>query len=1021
MARRKRDNEDQVQPPVDQNGVEPGDGRRQEAVSPVEAGLARAAPGTAEGEPAPGFAVVGLGASAGGLSAFERFFRSIPPDGHDSLAFVVVQHLDPNHESILRSLLQQHTTMPVRDATDGVQVQPGFVYIIPHNRDMTILGGRLRLTEPLTPRGLRLPIDTFFRSLASDMLERAAGIVLSGTGTDGTLGIKAIKESGGLVMVQEPESAQYDGMPRSAISTGLVDYVSPPEAMPEQLLGFLRQVSRGRRTSPAAPSTDHSSAALQRIFVLLRTHTGHDFSRYKANTILRRIDRRMAFHRLEDLENYARLLQQTPAEIDVLFKELLIGVTNFFRDPQAFHALQEEVIPLILASKEPGDSVRVWVPGCSTGEEAFSIAILLHESLRQASHDVQILIFATDIDAAAIEQARTAVYPNSIAADVSPERLARYFTPEGDAYRVRKIIRDSVVFAEQNLITDPPFSRIDLISCRNLLIYLGPELQKRVVPLFHYALNPNGYLFLGASEGVGDYNDLFAPVDRKWKIFLRRGPDTALRADVARVATAPDASTRRAPRDDRPRDKVDVRQLVERVLLAEHTPAVAVVSGTGDVTFFHGRTGRYLEPAPGEASLNILRMAREGLRLELTTALHRAVGQREAVHVPGLRIKSNGSTYVVNLTVRPLGETATKNGLYLVLFQEIAEERSGARRAARSVPSEKDERIAVLERELRGKEEYLQSTIEELETANEEMTSTNEELQSANEELQSTNEELETSKEELQSVNEELMTVNTELQKKIEELARVNNDLNNLLAGTGIGTVFVDYGLRIQRFTPAITEIINLIQTDVGRPVSHIVSNLTGYEDLVEDVSEVLDRLAPKEMEVQLKDGRWFLMRIQPYRTIENRIEGAVITFVNITEQKKLQVAEAELRQEADRLRGLTSFLRDSMDALAVLDLSGRIMGWNPAAERLYGWSERDALELTIGDISAPVHEGEWQEIRTRAERLEAVAPFETKRKTSSGEFVRVSSQVTHLLNAEGRAYGVALMERPVDVARRSE
>jgi two-component system CheB/CheR fusion protein len=610
----------------------------------------------------------------------------------------------------------------------------------------------------------------------------------------------------------------------------------------------------------------------------------------------------------------------------MLFRELLIGVTSFFRDPQAFESLQEQVIRRLLAGT-PGRRVRVWVPGCSTGEEAYSLAILFRESLDEVKQHFQVQVFATDLDVEAVEVARAGIYPDSIAADVSSERLGRFFTQENNTYRVNKTIRDLVVFAKQDVLRDPPFSRIDLISCRNLLIYLSGDAQKKVLPLFHYALNQGGYLFLGNSETVGESMDLFAGVDRKWKVFRRQdvaASRVAITTHVPLPVAEGAAGRGRAGSAGGAASPGGVRDLAQQVLLEEYVPASVLINAEFDVLYIHGRTGKYLELAEGGASLNLLHMTREGLRLELAAAVRRAITQQARVRFDGLQVKTNGDLSVLNLIVQPVTKPDAARGLLMVIFEEVSPAARPAAEAG-SVPiSDQEQRLVDLERELGTKSEYLQTTIEELETTNEELKSTNEELQSSNEELQSTNEELETSKEELQSVNEELTTVNTELQKKIDELSRANNDMNNLLAGTNIGTLFLDYQLRIQRFTPATTRIISLIKTDIGRPVSDIVPRFKGYDRLVPDVRAVLDTLIPKETDVQTQDGQWYQMRIQPYRTLENVIEGAVITFVEVTEQKAAQWA---LRESEDTLKALFELLPVGV---AALDAEGRVVYANP-------------------------------------------------------------------------------------------
>jgi two-component system CheB/CheR fusion protein len=968
--------------------------------------------------PEASFPIVGIGASAGGLAAFEAFFAAMPADTKSGMAFVLVQHLAPDHKSILTDLIKQYTRMRVYEVEDGMAVRPNCTYIIPPNRDLAFLHGRLYLSKPVAPRGLRLPIDFFFRSLAQDQHERAICIVLSGTGSDGTLGLKAIKGEGGMAMAQAPESTEYDGMPRSAIATGLVDYVLPPGEMPAQLIAYAEHAF-GRKPRPVSPPAPRAADLLQKVFILLRAQTGHDFAHYKQNTIARRIERRMAVNQIERPDDYVRYLQQNPSEVEALFRDLLIGVTNFFRDPEAFEALQEQVVPHLFAGKPTGAAIRVWVPGCSSGEEAYSIAILLQEHLEALRQNFKVQVFATDIDSRAIEQARAGLYPASIAADVSAERLARFFAQDqdGSAYHIHKVIRDMLVFSEQDVIEDPPFSRLDLISCRNLLIYMGGELQKKLISLFHYALRQDGFLFLGSSETISEFVDLFATVDRKWKLYQRQGavsPRPALGGFVPPLmeGTGPPRAAREGQRDSR----IQLRELTERALLQQYAPASVVVNGRGEILYIHGRTGKYLEPAPGEVSVNILQMARQGLRRELTTALRKVAAHKEMVCYQGLRVRGNGDITIVNLTVRPLAEGpggAAGPGLILVIFEEVQpadrdRPEAVAAAGAADLATDRDERIAALEQELQAKEEYLQTLIEELETSNEELKSTNEELQSANEELQSTNEELETSKEELQSINEELATVNAELQIKIDELSRANNDMNNLLAGTGVGTVFVDHQLRIRRFTPAATQVLNLIQTDVGRPVGHVVSNLVGYDRLVEDVQAVLDSLIPQDAEARTKGGAWYLICIRPYRTLENVIEGVVITFVEITEMKRMQ----EAVRGSEAMRRLAVVVRDSHDAITVQDFEGRILAWNPGAERMYGWSEAEALAMNIRDVVPEDRREEALAAVKELGRAEVLEPFRTQRVAKDGRGMEVWLTATVLVNEAGEPYAIATTER---------
>jgi two-component system CheB/CheR fusion protein len=920
----------------------------------------------AEDEEDIGFPVVGIGASAGGLEAFETFFDNVPPDS--GMAFVLVQHLRAPHKSILDDLIRRHTRMQVSEVEDGVEVQPNRVYTIPPGKDLALLHGKLHLMEPGEKHGPRLPIDYFFRSLAQDQHERAICVVLSGTGSDGTLGLKAIKEEGGMAVVQDPQTAGYDGMPRSAIATGLVDYVLPPKDMPRQLITYVEHAFGPGKKKVSVPLPE-TTDSLQKIFILLRAQMGHDFSHYKKSTIGRRIERRMAVNQIGALDGYVRYLRQNPLEVETLFRELLITVTNFFRDPEAFQALEEQVIPRLL-ERPPDQPVRVWVPGCATGEEAYSIAVLLRERMERMKMSFSVQVFATDIDSEAIETARAGVYPDGIAADISAERLSRFFTQQNSAYHVNKTIRDMLIFAEQNVIADPPFSRIDLISCRNLLIYMEPKLQRRVVPLFHYSLRPEGFLFLGTSESIGEFTDLFEAVDKKHKVFRRRKAAIAHRYPIGfppppSMAEAVAAGLPEAIVGEK---KISFREVAERSLLQHYTPACAIVNEQGDVHYFHGRTGKYLEPAPGEATLNILRMAREGLRLELTTAIRKALAQNRSVRYQDLEVKTNGEYQTVHLTVRPIVEPPSMQGLLMVTFEDVtAEEEVEIVEEAGAPMEDRDRRVAQLERELRAKEEYLQTAIEELETSNEELKSTNEELQSSNEELQSTNEELETTKEEAQSINEELVTVNAELGQKIQELTQANDDMNNLLVGTGVGTVFLDERLHIQRFTPAAAEVVNLIQTDVGRPVSHVTSNLAGYDELAQDARQVLDTLVPREREVQTKERDWYLMRVLPYRTLQNVIQGVVLTFVDITELKQ---AQREIRAARNYAESIVETVRES---LVTLDAGLRVVLANPVFYRTF----QVKPEETEGQLLYELGNRQWDipELRTL---LEKILPQET-------------------------------------------
>lgn len=987
--------------------------------------------------PLPFFPIVGVGASAGGLAAFERLLSGIPEGVDLGMAFVLVQHLAPDHKSILADILGRSTSFTVIEVEDGMAVQPNYVYVIPPGHDMALLNGTLQLLEPTEPRGHQLPIDYFFRSLAQDQHQRAIGVVLSGSGSDGTLGIRAIKSEGGMIIAQKTETAEFDSMPRSAIATGLVDYELPPEEMVAQLMTYTSQLF-GKLPRPVAGPEPAVDSSLRRIFGLLRSQTSHDFSQYKPSTIYRRIERRMAVHQIEAIENYVTYLQQSPAEIEALFRDLLIGVTNFFRDPEAFQALEKLVIPQLMAVKSEADSsakevLRIWICGCSTGEEAYSIAILLREQMDISSRNFSVQIFATDIDSRAIATARAGLFPTGIASDITPERLTRFFLaePDGSGYRVQKSIREMLVFSEHDVNKDPPFSKLDLISCRNVLIYLGAELQRKLIPLFHFALKPNGFLFLGSSEGISDFNDLFSTLDRKAKLYQRRAGEASLlnsfRGRLLSPLSAIDTSMPKISGKVAGPVKRPLRELVEQTLLRHLSVSAALVNAGGDILYLHGRTGMYLEPSSGEAGINnILKMAREGLRHDLAVALQRVVATPEIVHARGLSVRTNGHFTQVDLSVCPVisstsvGVTEANDpvdvSLYLIILQQAAETStavSGATFSGDAVQSpatssEAELIIAALRKELHARDEYLQCAQEELESSNEELKSSNEEMQSVNEELQSTNEELETSREEMQSINEELSTVNAELQVKVLDLSRANNDMNNLLSGTGIATVFVDPQLRILRFTPTVAQLINLIPSDVGRPVGHIVSNLVGYDSLLVDARAVLDSLESRERQVQTASGLWFMMRIRPYRTLDNVIEGVVITFVDITEPKRVEEA---LARANDQLR-LAVVVRDSSDAITVHDLDGRIIAWNPSAVRMYGWSEAEALSLNVRDcVPEPLQKDFFASVFTQSREV-TPQPLRTKRLTKDGCIIDVWVTVSTLVNESGQTYAISTTER---------
>ena len=914
------------------------------------------------------FYIVGMGGSAGSLEAFEQFFRNMPDDS--GAAFVLISHLDPTQKGMMPELLQRYTKMKVFEAVDGMKVVPNCVYVIPSNKDMAILHGTLQLLEPTATRGLRLPIDFFFKNLGLDQKEKAVGIIISGMGSDGTAGLKIIKEHLGMVMVEDPESAKYDSMPHSAIDTGLADYIAPAEVLPTMLLAYIKQLSQP--LSEHIGTEEQVVSAVQKILVLLRGQTGNDFSLYKKNTVMRRIERRMNVHHMGKTEQYVRFLQDNPQEVELLFKELLIGVTSFFRDPEAFELLKKTIVLDILKNNENERAVRVWIPGCSTGEEAYSIAIIFSECLSKLrlKGDFKVQIFATDIDKAAIDKARQGLYPANIAADLSPERLEHFFSKEDNKYQINKDIREMVVFAPHNVTMDPPFTRLDLISCRNLLIYLTAELQKKLMALFHYSLMPDGILFLGTSETIGRFIDQFSTVDTKWKIYQRRHSEQTAADTVDFAHFYREAIPAGRVGGKQAAELVSIPEVANRMLLEDFTPPAVFINEQGDVVYIHGRTGKYLEPPAGKANINIFAMAREGLKIELPSAIREAKTQKKTITLKGIKVKTNGDFQTINLTVKPVVQLGIQQPLYMLVFENVTmppKEEKSISSQARSSSRLKDINIE-LENELKHTKELLQKTSEEMQLSQEELKSTNEEIQSTNEELQSTNEELSSSKEEMQSLNEEMMTVNAELQVKVDELTLSNSDMKNLLNRTEIATVFLDDELNIRRFTPEATGIFNLIQSDIGRPISHIVSKLQ-YDDIVTDVRKVLDSLMYKEAQVQAKDGHWYIMRIMPYRTHDNAIDGVVINFIEITTVKKLEISLQEKESSAQKARALAEgIIATVREPLIVMDANFKVITANPSFYQTF----RVTTEQTENHILYELGNGQWDipELRRLLEEI---------------------------------------------------
>lgn len=948
--------------------------------------------------------IVAIGASAGGLNAFKEFLTTMPADS--GMAFVLIPHLDPTHESLMVELLSKQTRMPVEEASDGMEIEANRVYIIPPNRYLAVKKGVLELSAPPEARGFQTAIDFGLRSLAEDQGENAVGIILSGTGSHGTRGIKEIKLAGGTVVAQTPDSAEYDQMPRSAIETGLVDFVLPPEDMPAVLIGYARHAYLNRRRE-AQRLTEEASADLNSILAVLRARTNYDFRCYRKNMLMRRVQRRMGLLHLEEVTDYVKHLRQDEEEAVRLYKDLLIGVTAFFREPEAFSELARCVLPELVEKATAELPIRAWVAGCATGEEAYSISMLLHEQFARADKTPCIQIYATDIDEDSLGIARRGIYPDSVVADVSPERLRRFFTGIGEhRYEVSKQLRESIVFAPQNIISDAPFSRLDLVSCRNLLIYLEPEVQKKIISLFHFALNDGGYLLLGPSETIGRASDQFEPVSKKWRVFRRIGPvrhdqvDIPILASKPRYLRFPEPGAAGRPRPDFP-------ALLQRALLQNCAPAAVLIDRHHQILAVQGPVVNYLEFPAGELTKDLLTMVRHGLRMRVRAVCHEAVRDGQAVTQDG-RVKRNGTYVPCTIGTYPLSDATDSEGLLLVVFQERAASVAAASEEMRSVAD--TALVQQIEDELRTTREDLQSTIEELESSNEELKASNEEIMSMNEELQSANEELETSKEELQSLNEELNTVNNELRDKVDELEKSNDDIVNLMASTDVATVFIDTDMRIQRFTPATARLLNLMAGDIGRPLADLAPKFVD-KNLIDECRQVIEQLAPLEEEIRGLDGSYYLRRILPYRTADNRINGVVITFVDITGRV---AAEQESRR-------LATVLLDSNDAVTVQDFEGRIISWNRGAERMYGYGKAEALNMKVHDLIPSGKTDEMLAVVRRVASGETVESFETQRKTRDGRILDVWITLTRIDDEAGKPVAVATTERDVTERNRAE
>ncbi|MEQ1902810.1 MAG: chemotaxis protein CheB [Pirellulaceae bacterium] len=909
-----------------------------------------------------GFPIVGIAASAGGLDAFKKFFNAMP--SNSGMAFVLIPHLDPSHESLMVGLLGKLTSMSVVEAGHDVNVQANCVYIIPPNKFMAIANGRLQLSEPKKQHAWETSIDFFLRSLALDQKERAIGIVLSGTGSHGALGIREIKLAGGMAMAQQPETAEYDQMPTNAIATGQVDCIMPPEQMPAALLNFVEQpylYNVGEFASPSAESTD----LLNQVLTLLQSRTKYDFRCYRKAMVLRRIQRRMSLAHIDSFNVYLEMLQQRPEEITALYKDLLISVTAFFRDPDAYSVLEQELIPSLIARHTTESPIRIWVPGCATGEEAYSIAMLLIEGIEATHSTRNIQIFASDIDQDAIDVARAGIYPASISGDISPDRLNRFFAMvDYSHYQVNKQLRDLIVFSHQNLIADAPISKLDLISCRNLLIYLELELQQKVIALFHFSLSADGYLLLGPSETIGKFSDLFETVSKKWRIYRRIGPTRRdligipfIKTEERRISV-PHNLTAASHRKG-------LKELTERLVLNDYAPAVALINRKFEVLYVTGPLVNYLEFPLGEMTTDLLTMARAGLRAKLRVACNNAIRDNRTIVDTEARVKRNGHYYYCAITVRPVSEAKDPEGLMLVVFQEHGLPQSldegslvvsaiASRPPRGASPSEMEAHqnedsplVQQLEFELKSMSEELHSTVEEMESTTEELKTSNEEIMSVNEELQSANEELETSKEELQSLNEELSTVNSQLQDKVAELEKATDNLMNLMSSTEIATIFLDAQLNIKQFTPPTKLLLNLRPSDIGRPFREIAPKFP--DDLMlSECQQVLESLTPLEREVLTEESTSYLRRILPFRTADHQVGGVVITFFDLTQRKQAEASqrEVDLQSIAELQEGrerMAAILNTASDAIFTLDQQGKIEIINWATEALFGYT-RDEL-----------------------------------------------------------------------------
>ena len=972
------------------------------------------------------FLVVGLGGSAGSIRSFREFFRNVPADSE--MAYVVILHLSPEYESRLAEVLQGSTTIPVRQVRESVKIEPNHVYVIPPHHSLSLADGTLVLSDVTGFPERRAPVDIFFRTLGDSHDARAVCVVLSGTGADGSMGLRRVKEFNGLVLVQDPDEAEFSEMPRNSIATGLVDFVVPVAEMPARILAY-RNTLRHTPLTIAATRREEDEQALLDVFTQLRMQTGHDFTNYKRATILRRIERRLAVREIAGLVDYNRLLQDEPAETQALLRELLISVTNFFRDAAVWTAIEKNVVPQLLAERSGEDQLRVWVAGCATGEEAYTLAMILADAAARLPSPPRIQLFATDVDESAIARARGGVYTVAEIADVPPDRLLRYFTRQPDGYRVRRELRELILFAHHNVIKDPPFSHLDLVSCRNLLIYLNRTAQQRALEVMNFGLEPGGVLLLGTAETTEAAGQLFDPLDKEHHIYRSRGS--------ARMVSVTEPARIHMPSLARgvaiPESRADLRHRfapldLHQRLLEEYAPPSLVVDDQHNIVHLSDRAGRYLLFGAGEASLNLLQVVRQELRIDLRTALLQAAQKRTTVAARGLSVHTGDREEIVNLIVRPaLRDDETARGFFLVLFEP-------ARESAGLVPREittAEPAAHQLEQELLRIKSQMLLSIEQYEVQGEEARASNEELQATNEELRSTAEELETSQEELQSVNEELRTVNQELQIKIDEISHANDDMRNLMSSTAIGTIFVDRSLRVKLFTPSVHEVFNLIPADVGRSLLDINSKLL-FKDLAGDLERVLERLQTIEREVETTDGCWFLMRLLPYRTSEDRIDGVVVTFVDITARQRseeaLRRSSEELEQRvADRtreLRAATGMLQAIVDssplAIIAIDAQRHVLTWNASAERMFGVRAEEVMGRPLPVVAS----GEADAQRTVLDALfggSSQPVHETLLRRSDGTWLSVSIFPAALRGPDGSIYAVMGLLQDITDRRKLE